>query len=124
MLRRFIKVVLGGSPIHERHHRIGTRLLGEVHGCGRIHVSCVVQNLSLGGARILSESVIHNVSTLALSIPQFGFSMPVELAWTKAGQCGLAFTYDRPDIPLVEHRNPIRPSVSSILRNRDSRLVG
>ncbi len=116
MLRRLVKLALAGSTRHERHRRISTRLLGEIHGCGRTPVPCVVQNLSFGGARIVPESAVYNVPTLALSIPQFGFSMPVTMAWKRAGHCGLAFAYDKPDVPLAERRNEGRPSVPSILR--------
>ena len=76
--------------------RIQTRLLAELRLAGRRPgTPCIVQNISSGGARVVTEAALSGSHTLSLSIPQFSFTMPVRLVWRRHGCCGLEFDYHR-----------------------------
>jgi hypothetical protein len=66
-------------------------VLGTITNSAGDTVGCLVDDVSLGGARICAAERLCLGERLRLSIPEFEFSAPVAVVWSTDEASGLAF---------------------------------
>jgi hypothetical protein len=86
MFDRIRRIASATAVERRRHPRVNVRLPGLLQDTSEpSRVFCIVENISMGGAKVAPESALAALSldrqALRLSIPQFDFIMPVRLVW-------------------------------------------
>ncbi|MBI1392017.1 MAG: hypothetical protein GC152_04670 [Alphaproteobacteria bacterium] len=82
---------VGGAPDARRSRRVATYIFGTV-GIGEdAEISCVIRDLSDGGARIRLEASRELPSTVRLTIIETRQTRVCQVAWQKDRHVGLTF---------------------------------
>jgi len=84
------------APDKRQHARRTISLTGAIRagdGDGAPSVACEIQDLSVGGARVILAATLNLPKTATIEIAQFG-SYAVEVIWIDHQACGLRFKED------------------------------
>ncbi len=70
-------------------------MLGVLQNVSTASIGCLVEDISLGGARLCAEEKLVPGDCLRLAIPHFGFTAHVRVVWATTDCAGVAFPTKR-----------------------------
>ncbi len=97
MPAKVVSIITRRTWIARADTRDETHMLGTLQDAAGENVDCLVENMSLGGARVCAEERLVVGESLRLSIPEFAFTGPVRVIWETSEAAGLAFPRNRPE---------------------------
>ena len=73
--------------------RFDADVLGNLTDAAGATIGCLVEDISVGGAKVCATERLGVVDVLKLTIPEYKFTAPVRVIWTSDDDSGVAFSY-------------------------------
>jgi hypothetical protein len=85
-----VSLVTRRAWMERAHARRDTEVFG-VLSAGTVAISCLVEDISVGGARVCAENSVVIGDFLRLSVPELNFTAQVKVVWVTTEAAGVSF---------------------------------
>ena len=92
MPSQVISIATGREWLPRAHPRYGANdALGTLASLGCASLGCLIEDISLGGARICPDERLCVGERFSLTVAEFALTVPARVVWTNDDYVGLAF---------------------------------
>jgi hypothetical protein len=90
---KIISIATRRAWIARADPRFAADVLGNLTDAAGATIGCLVEDISVGGAKVSATERLLAFDLLKLTIPEYELTAPVRVIWTGDDNSGVAFSY-------------------------------